>query len=379
MSTHDLDRVLQDAVASGAVPNLVVVVADESGVRYEGAAGPRAVGSDEPVTVDSKYWIMSLTTKVATVAALQLSERGALDLDAPVDDYCPAFGQLSVLDGFDGDEPRLRAPASKATVRQLITHTAGLGYWFFSDELVRYLEARPGADDRSTDPLLADPGTAFTYGLSSDWLTQVVEGASGRTLDVVVKEGIFGPLGMDRTSYTLDQEHRADQVPVHLRGEDGGWTASDVIVQMEPAYFAGGHGLSSTPRDYLQFQRALLCDGEVQGARILQPASVAQAFDDQLGGLQLPAVIRSADRSVSHDVELGEGHRWGLGLLLNVADVPGGRRAGTGSWAGLLNTQFWVDRSAGVACGIYTQSLPYAPPEWTRVTKAVEQAVYSAL
>ena len=76
-----------------------------------------------------------MTKMVATVAALQLVEKGTLDLDAPIDTYCPEFADVQVLDGFDGDTPRLRAPASRATVRQLVTHTTGLGYWFWSEDL----------------------------------------------------------------------------------------------------------------------------------------------------------------------------------------------------------------------------------------------------
>lgn len=379
-STAEIDRILQDAVDSGAVPNIAAVVAGRDGILYEGAAGPRVVGQDEPVTPDSHYWIMSMTTKVATVAALQLAERGQLDLRAPIQEYCPAFADLQVLDGFDGTTPRLRPPASQARVEQLITHTAGLGYWFFSDDLVRFLDTRPSESGVITEePLLCDPGTAFTYGLNTDWLSRVLESASGQTLDVVVKESVTGPLGMDRTSYSVSDENRSDQVPVHLRREDGSWTASEIVMQMEPEYFSGGHGLNSTPLDYLRFQRALLGDGEVEGTRILQPSTVANAFTNQIGDLGFPASIPSADHSVSCDVDLGPGFTWGHGLLLNHEDIPGRRRAGSGSWAGLLNTQFWVDRKAGVTGGLYTQFLPYSTPESVKVFSDIERAVYAAL
>lgn len=111
-----LDRVLTDAVASGAVPHVAAVVADRNGVLYEGAAGPRAVGEDDPLTVDTRLRLMSMTKMVVTAVALQQQEQGTLDLDAPVDTYCPEFADLQVLEGFDGDTPRLRKPASRATV-----------------------------------------------------------------------------------------------------------------------------------------------------------------------------------------------------------------------------------------------------------------------
>jgi methyl acetate hydrolase len=123
-----IDAMLRSAVKRGAVPNVVAMAADRSGVVYQGAAGPRAVGGDEPVAVDSLFKIASMTKMVTTVAALQLLEAGALDLDAPVEDYLPAFGNLQVLDGFDSAGAVLRRPRGKAMVRQLATHTTGLSY-----------------------------------------------------------------------------------------------------------------------------------------------------------------------------------------------------------------------------------------------------------
>ncbi len=133
-----MDDVLRRAVASGAAPNAVALAADRTGVIYQGAAGPRIAGAQsDPVSPDTHYRIMSMTKMVATATALQQMEQNTLDLNAPVDTYCPEFADLQVLEGFDGDTPRLRAPASRATVKQLITHTAGLGYWFWNADLVR--------------------------------------------------------------------------------------------------------------------------------------------------------------------------------------------------------------------------------------------------
>jgi methyl acetate hydrolase len=384
MDTTALDAVLTDAVDSGAVPNVVAVAADRSGPVYEGAAGPRVAGGDEPVSADTHFRIMSMTKMVATAAALQLVERGLLDLDAPVEQYCPEFADLQVLDGFDGDTPRLRPPASRATVEQLVTHTSGVGYWFFNADLNRWetVTGTPnvlsGSNVVFTAPLLADPGTRYEYGINTDWLGKVVESAGGTTLDVAVKEGITGPLGMDETSFSPSPAQRADLVPIHLRGEDGAWTPSEIELHPEPEYFAGGHGLYSTPRDYLRFQRALLGGGEVDGTRILQESTVEAAFTNQIGDLDFPAEITSADPASTADFTAGPGYKWGLGLLLNTADVPGRRRAGSGAWAGLCNTHFWVDRTAGITGAVYTQTLPFVTPEVYQVYVDLETALYDA-
>ena len=129
-----IDKVLRDAVDSGGVPHVAAIAADRDGVIYEGAAGPRAAGESDPVTVDTLFRIMSMTKMPCTVAALQQVEQGNLDLDAPVADYCPEFAEIQVLTGFDGDTPRLRPPARQATVKNLITHTSGLSYWFWSED-----------------------------------------------------------------------------------------------------------------------------------------------------------------------------------------------------------------------------------------------------
>src|ERR1700744_3306825 len=133
-----IDKVLQDAVDSGGVPHVAAIAADRDGGLYSGAAGPRAVGESDPVTVDPLFRIMSMTKMPCTVAALQQVEQGNLDLDAPVAEYCPEFAEIQVLTGFDGDTPVLRPPPRPATVRNLVTHTSGLGYWFWSEDLVRW-------------------------------------------------------------------------------------------------------------------------------------------------------------------------------------------------------------------------------------------------
>ena len=385
MNTEAIDAVLAEAVARGAVPNVTVLAADRNGVVYEGAAGPRVAGGDEPVSVDTHYRIMSMTKMVATVAALQQVEQGLLDLDAPVEQYRPEFADLQVLDGFDGETPRLRPPASKATVKQLITHTAGLGYWFFSPDLVRW-EAATGTPNVLSGsevvfgaPLIADPGTGFEYGINTDWLGRVVEAVSGMTLDVAVKEGVTGPLGMHETSFAPTAGQREGLVPIHLRGADGAWAASEIELNPEPEYYAGGHGLYSTPRDYLLLQRALLGNGELEGTRILQESTVEAAFTNQIGDLDFPAAIPTADPASTLDFAAGPGYKWGYGLLLNTADVPGRRRAGSGAWAGLCNTHFWVDRTTGVTGAVYTQTLPFVTPEVFQVYADVESALYAAL
>jgi methyl acetate hydrolase len=383
--TTAIDQVLAAAVAEGDVPNVTALAADRDGVIYEGAAGPRAVGQHDPISPDSMLRIASMTKMVATVAALQQSERGNLELDAPVDTYLPEFAELQVLEGFDGDTPKLRPAGARATVRQLITHTAGLGYWFLSKDLSRWLDVTGTANVGSgtmavfTAPLLSDPGTRYEYGTNTDWLGRVVEVASGQSLDAYLDANVLGPLGMHHTSFLMSEEQRANSVPVHMRGEDGDWVATDFDWSQQPEWWAGGHGLYSTPRDYLAFQRMLLAGGTLGDAQILEQATVDAAFTNQIGSLDFPAEMPSADPQSSADVNLGPGLKWGLGLLLNTQQYPGMRAVGSGAWAGLFNTHFWVDPSSGVTGAIYTQTLPFVEPRVLKVYLDFERALYAAL
>ena len=380
-----IDKVLQDAVAAGGVPHVAAIAADRDGVIYRGAAGPRTVGEDAPVSTDTTFRIMSMTKMPCTVVALQEMEKGNLDLDAPVQDYCPEFAEVQVLTGFDGGTPQLRPPASPATVKQLITHTSGLGYWFWNGDLVRW-EALTGIPNAVAGvkaalraPMVADPGTAFIYGINTEWLGQVIEAVTGKGLDVAVKEGVTGPLGMDRTTFLMNDDQRANCTPVHVKGEDGNWVSIGEILNQQPEYLAGGHGMYGPPGDYIRFEQALLRGGELDGTRILKQSTVDEAFRNQIGDLDFPAEIPTADPAASGTLELGPGLKWGYGLVQNTQDQPGMRRAWSGGWAGLCNTHFWVDRTTGICASIYSNLLPFVTPEAFELYQDFERALYAAL
>lgn len=383
MSSRQIDQVLEAAVDSGGVPCVAAMAADDNGVVYEGAAGTRTPESGDAVTPDTMLRIASMTKMVVTVAALQQVERGNLDLDAPVEEYRPEFADVAVLDGFDGDTPRLRPPATRATVHQLVTHTTGLGYWFINADIARWEQVTgnpnvmSGSNEIFAAPMVADPGTKFEYGINDDWLGKVVEEVSGRSLDKYVGESILGPLGMDQTTFVMTPEQRADCVPVHVRGDDGSWVATDLDWAPQPEYWSGGHGLYSTPRDYLQFQRMLLGEGELGGERILDKQTTKDAFRNQIGQLDFPPEIPSADPPVTCDINLGPDLKWGLGLLLNQKRIPGMRAPGTGAWAGLFNTHFWVDPVSRLTGSIFTQLLPFADPPAFQLYADYELALYA--
>jgi len=307
-----LDTVLRDAVDSGDAPVVVAVAADTDGVIYEGAAGLRAVGAAGPASADTVFRIASMTKIVTTVAALKLRDEGRLDFAAPVDAYCSDFVDVRVLDGFDGDRPRLRQPASRATVQQLATQTAGFAYGFWDANLAKW-DAVAKPTSMFDAPMVADPGTRLVYGISTDWLGRVVEAASGQQLDDYLTAHVFVPLGMHATTFDPDDAQRARCVPVHARDERGDWVATDIDWERSPRWWPGGHGLYSTPRDFLVFQRMLLGGGTLGDARILAPSTVREAFTNQIGDLWFPAHIGTVDAATTGDFVAGPGRKWGWG------------------------------------------------------------------
>jgi CubicO group peptidase (beta-lactamase class C family) len=384
-TTTSIDEVLRSAVERGDVPGVVAMAAGDDGPIYEGAAGVREAGKDDPITPDTMLRIASMTKMITTVAALRLVEAGKLDLDAPVETYRPEFAELQVLEGFDGDTPRLRPPAGKATVRQLMSHTSGLSYWFWNKDIDRYEQLTgvpnvlPGSDEAFKAPLVGDPGTLYEYGINTDWLGRVVEAIAGQSLADEVEEHITGPLGMTSTTRRMSADQRERSTPIHVRGEDGAWMATDIDWAQEPDFWGGGHFLYSTPRDYLRFQRMLLGGGALDGVQILEGSTLDEAFRNQIGDLNFPPHIDTAHPELSADADLGPGLKFGLGLLLNEQQPPGMRAAGSGAWAGLFNTHFWVDPTTRVTGSIFSQTLPFIETPVLQMYVDFEQALYASL
>lgn len=141
--------------------------------------------------------------------------------------------------------------------------------------------------------------------------------------------------------------------------------------------WAAGHGLYSTPRDYLRFQRMLLCDGTLDGERILEKTSVDEAFTNQNGDLDFPSHIPTSAPEISAPWNGPAGQKWGYGLLLTTALEPGMRTVGSGAWAGVCNTHFWVERASGVTGAIYSQFLRFVPEDAMQMYADFEKAVYA--
>ncbi|MBI4270385.1 MAG: beta-lactamase family protein [Candidatus Rokubacteria bacterium] len=363
-----VDSLLRKATDSGDVPGVVVMLTDRNGTTYEGGFGRRVLGQGAAMSPDTVVWIASMSKAFTSTAAMQLVERGSLELDAPASKWAPHLAQVKVLEGFDASgQAKLRAPTSQITLRHLLTHTAGFGYDIWSADLARFQEKNgiPGIiscqNAALTTPLLFDPGTRWLYGINIDWAGKLVEAASGVKLGAYLKDNVFGLLGINDTAFKISASMRQRLAKIHQRGDDGSLAPQmELEIPQEPEFEMGGGGLYGTASDYLKFVRMILNRGKANGKQVLKPETVDQMCANNMGGLRVQ-VLKTVMPTLSHDAEFFPGMQksWGLAFQRNEAKAPTGLPAGSLMWAGLANTFYWIDPSSGIG-GVYlSQVLPF--------------------
>ncbi len=380
-SAAALDERLSAAIGRGDVPGLVVMAATRDRILYQGAFGKADVGHDRPMTQRAIFRIASMTKAVTSVAAMQLFEQGRFALDDPAEKFLPELANLMVLESFDGATGayKVRPAAKKVTIRQLFTHTSGLGYGFTSP-IVRDFKPRDG-ETFAAGPLLFEPGTQWIYGTGVDWLGRLVERLSGKNLENYFRERIFTPLGLADTFYNVPDDKQPRLVTVHRR-PDGRADAPLVERPNQPqppsTTFNGGGGLSSTAADYIRFERMILNGGVLDGVRILAPGTVRQMAQNQIGDVGVKA-LKTAQPELSMDFTFVDegGDKWGLGFLLTTRHVAGKRSAGSLSWGGINNTYFWIDPARGIAGVVMMQLLPFADTKALAIYDAFERGIYA--
>ena len=381
-----VDAMLRSATHSGEAPGIVALAASETDVIYEGAFGSRRLPGGPAMTRDTVFRVASMVKLITSVAALQLVEQGKLSLDAAVPGIDPVLASPQVLEGFDAKRvPQLRPAKRPIALRHLLTHTAGFTYRLWDAKAVQYansIERLPKAErSRVPDkPLMFDPGERWQYGTSIDWVGRLVEHAGGEPLDLYFRKHILDPLGMRDTGFVLSSEQREREASVHRRGPDGFLKAEPIERQSPRASFSGGGGIYSTASDYLTLIRALLRGGTLDGVRILRPETVALMSKNQIGEIEA-GVLRTTSPTVSNNVDFfpGISLKWGFGHMINMQPVPGGRSAGSLTWAGLLNTYYWIDPGKRIAAVFMTQVLPFADHRALRIYGRFERGVYEAV
>jgi CubicO group peptidase (beta-lactamase class C family) len=332
---------LKADVAAGKLAGAYLLIGRHGKVVFHEGFGTQGPGQSAVPNEESIFRVFSMTKPIVAVTAMTLVEEGKLDLDAPVSKYLPEYANLAVWQP-DGTTK----PATKPMlVRNLMSHTSGLIYGFIQPNTPLAKAWDAGGENRQDVklrdyaklvaklPLRTEPGAAWFYSRSIDILGAVVEVASGKTLDVAVKERVTGPLGMTDTGFwqPAGAKSRFDE-PLAASNLPGiGNPYYDYTVK--PVLFSGGGGISSTAEDYLRFALMLQGNGTYKGVRILKPESVAKMREDQT----TPA-IRQAGLFFP-----GPGVGFGLGGSVVIDDKLTRPGNGTYSWWGIAGTEFWVD------------------------------------
>jgi CubicO group peptidase (beta-lactamase class C family) len=371
---------LQSGIAKRKIPAVSAMAATNDKTLYRGAFGTRDA-SGVPVTPDSIFVIASMTKAIATTAALQLVERGKVQLDDDVSKHLPQLANLDVLRGFDSAGKPVLSPAKNAvTLRQLLTHTSGFCYDIWDGDMFRYVMQTKGQPPYTKPgPLMFEPGTRWQYGQGIDWAGRLVEAVSGKSLEDYLQAEILGPLEMPDTSYILPAAKFDRLVSNYQRHPDGSLTQDARKLPDRPKSFNGGGGLYSTTGDYVRFMQMILNRGQgINKAKVLRPETVAMMEINQIGGLTA-GKMKSYKPATSSDVDIqpGASEKWGLGFLINTTPYSGGRSAGSLAWAGIDNTFFWIDPKRSLCAVIMMQFLPFVDKEAIGLLGDFEKAIYS--
>jgi CubicO group peptidase (beta-lactamase class C family) len=338
---------LQGEVDRKRLPGAVALVARHGQIALFDCVGAVNPATKDPMTVEARFRIYSMTKPIVSVAAMMLMEEGRLLLADPVSRFLPEFSAQQVATLVNG-ELQLRPVSRPASVHDLLRHTAGMTYEFLGSTPVQrqYTQLRIGSRERDLAeftrqlaglPLIFEPGSAFEYSRGTDVLGRVIEVVSGQSLPDFLRERIFDPLGMLHTAFSVAEAHHDLIAEPFARDPDGGVQMKVIDVRSDAALASGGGGLTSTATDYARFLQFMLNRGELAGVRLLGPRTVDFMTTDHLGDIP---VFSAGSRAL-----LPAGHGFGLGFAvrkhLGVAPVPGS--VGTYFWGGLAGTTFFVD------------------------------------
>ena len=383
-SSQRLERLhatIQREVDEKRLAGVVTILARHGKVVEERTYGKKDIASGTPMAKDTIFRIYSMSKPVTGVAMMVLYEEGKWHPSDPVSKYIPEFAHLKVFKGVDASGSMiLEDPVHAPTMRELMTHTAGFGYGFFGTNMVdkmyadqKVLESKSlkeMIDKLAKMPLLYQPGSRWMYSISMDIQGYIVEKLSGQSLPDFMQQRFLGPLGMKDTGFFVPQEKRNRFATLYGEDPKGELVATTSPLwgspndyTTQPTLASGGAGMVSTAQDYLRFAQMLLNGGELDGARILAPATVQLMTSNHLAASLMP------------ESGLGWGYDCAVFPDPQEADEVVGK--GTFFWWGAADTWFWVDPTNDLVFVGMTQRM--FGPGLPDVEALSQPAVYQAL
>jgi CubicO group peptidase (beta-lactamase class C family) len=375
-----LGAYVRQQVDDQQVAGIQILVSRHGKVAFLGSAGMADVNASIPVDSSTIFGLNSMTKPVSSVAVLMLYEQGHFLLTDPVSKHLPELADLQVYVSGEGDEIVTRPAAREMTIQDLLRHTSGLTYGFMGHPQVsayyRTNEVGSAKEDSATfitklasAPLIADPGSKWEYSNSTKVLSRLVEVITGQRFDAFLQQHLFEPLGMVDTGYFVEEDEIDRLSARYEKQPDGSLKQYDKRADRyatEPVFFAGDSGLVSTAADYFRFAQMLLNGGEIDGVRILSPATVDFMTKNQIPG--------GAERNFMTPPWLGFG--LGVSIVLDSVAVGSPTSAGSYSWAGTASCNFWVDPQEDLVVIILTQIYPTRA---FQLRAEVEALVYQAI
>lgn len=387
-----LDSMLADYVDHGKLPGWAVLVSQYGDEVHRSSYGWRDPDQHLPITHDTLFRIYSMTKPVTAVAAMILYEEGAFQLTDPVSTFIPAFGDQTVCAAVSSDGAMEVVPSRQPMLMwHLLTHTSGLGYGAPSTHPVDVLYRSAGfqldqfgggdlaanCDSWAGFPLLFEPGTRWSYSVSSDVLGRVVEVLSGEPLDRFMRTRIFEPLGMADTAFSVEPDASERLAALYVRDDGLGIRRDDRLAAAAlrtPVCLSGGAGLISTLDDYHRFAQMLLGQGKVGDIHLLSTRTVQTMSSNHLpGGTDIESI---AHPLFPPDTFHGVGYGFGLATVTDPVSNKSLSAKGEISWGGAASTLFWVDPVDDVVVVFMTQ---VRPSSTYPLRSTLRQVVYQAM
>lgn len=385
-----IDQLMQQYVDSNWIAGAIALVAKDGNIVYHKAIGFDDREKNKPLQKDAIWRIASQTKAITSVGVMILYEEGKFLLDDPISKYIPEFRKPVVLDQFNKtDTTYTTIPAKKEiSIRELLTHTSGIGYAQIGSETMNAIYAKAGvvggiglkggllADNIKKLgglPLVHQPGERFTYGLNTDVLGYLIEVLSGMSLDQFFRKRIFEPLGMQDTYFYIPEAKRGRLAMLHSDDKNkqavntaasinvNGTFYRDYPAQDGGSFYSGGGGLVSTTYDYALFMQMMLNKGSYNGKRLLSRNTVELMTMNQVG-----------------DINLGRSSKFGLGFEVVTAESKPKTvlSPGTFSWGGMFASSYWIDPQEKIVAQFVLQQYPFSHGE---IAEKFKVAVYQAL
>ena len=394
-----IDSMINNEIEANNIPGAVVLIGDEKGINYQKSYGIKNPENNEEFKNDDIFRIASMTKAITSFGVVKLWEKGLIDFDDPIKKYIPEFEYVEILDSFDeSDSSYTTIKRTKdITIRQLLTHTSGIGYDFIDgNPAIKAIYHKKKQDfmdygvlcfcdqdvtigesirKLSNVPLHHEPGEKYTYGIGLDVLGYMIEIVSNKTLDVFFKEEIFDPLEMKDTYFYIPDNKSERLVPVQTFNSglsyntniayNDSWVIFEdkrfnvnYPVEGERVFFAGGCGLSSTVKDYYNFLSIFINEGKFKGKQIIEKTTNDLIYKNQLS----------------------EEFNTSIGLVFGITSKNDkwfnkSKTEGVLHWGGYWNTNFFADNKNKLIALIYKQTQNTSENSWGKFREIIYQSI----